>query len=456
MKTNFNYFTLVCSILFCSIGHIYAQEENIAFDSKKTIFKLNPDIEKQIHLFNAEGQFVDAELFINNDSLITLEIHYLKNEKIFRDRKSISLVEVTNLRQKVDSVKYFIVSETADAMEGRGFLLGACLVSGLTTYGPSLLGIVNTSSARINTGLYMLGAGGLFFVPFFATKNKPVGFGQANMVYYGLSRGFGHGVLLSFSMINNNDITTQIVTTTGTIAGLTEALIGFQLVEKLKLSNGNANLITVYGDYGYFLGIGTAIQLFNTRNDINPRSIAAITLTGAIGTEFAGYFIGKKYPVSTGDAEIIYSTAMLGAFLPLTFVDLTKPKNPASYTTPSVLFGIAGLYIGHRLTKDVDYSFTQGFITKIGTVAGGLMGCGLTYLVIDNAKSWQYIAGSYIGAQATFCMLYSIDKAKFKNVNLQHVGFNFMPENFLIGRQLQKNNSQMRSLLPIVRLSYSF
>jgi hypothetical protein len=456
MKIYFNYFSLVCTIVFCSIGQIYAQEENVAFDSKKTIFKLTPDIEKQIHLFKGEGQFVDAELFKENDSLFMLEIHYSKNEKIFRDRKSLSLVDVTNLRQKVDSATYFLSSETADAMEGRGFLLGACLVSGLTTYGPAFMGIANSSSTRINTGLYMLGAGGLFFVPFFATKDKAVSYGQANMVYYGLSRGFGHGLFINNSITSPNDVTSQNVAAAGFIMGITEATVGFHLVKSLKISNGNANLITVYGDYGYYLGISTALQIYNTAGDVNPQNISAITVTGAIGTEIAGYFIGKKYPVSTGDAEIIYSTAMLGAFLPLTFVDLTKPIKPASYTTPSALLGIAGLYIGHKLTQDIDYSFTQGFITKIGTVAGGLMGCGLTYLLIENAKSWQYFAGSYIGAQATFYMLYSIDRARFKNSKLQHVGFNFMPENFLMGRQLQKRNPQMRSYLPIVRVSYSF
>ena len=455
MKPHYLYRLILCISIIGLFNSVYAQEENIAFDSKYSIFKLTPEIEKQIHLYTGDGLFVDAELIKSTDSLYTLEIHYKKDEKVFRNRISLTLLDLSKLRQKVDSTTVQ-ETETEDAMEGRGFLLGTCLISGLTTYGPAFIGMANTNNSRTNTGLYMLGAGGLFFVPFFATRDKPVSYGQANMAYYGLSRGFGHGMFISLSITDPQKVSLQNVATAGVIMGLTEATVGFHLVNSLKISNGNANLITVYGDYGYFLGLSTAIQLYNTENDIDPQKVAAITVTGAIGTEIAGYFIGKKNPVSTGDAEIIYSTAMLGAFLPLTFVDITNPAKPSGYTTPSALLGIAGLYVGHKLTQNVDYSFTQGFITKIGTIAGGLMGCGLTYLAINDAKSWHYLAGSYIGAQATFCMLYSIDKAKFKNSKLQHVGFNFMPENFFMGKQLQKHNPQMRGMLPIARISYSF
>lgn len=367
-----------------------------------------------------------------------------------------TLAEVNVMRQKID-LAVVEPLETTDAMEGRGFLLGASLFSGLTSYGPGLINIVNSNSQRINIGMYMLGAGSLFFVPYFATKDKPVSYGQANMVYYGLSRGFVHGLLFGLSSVSNYDKNvSRVAFTTGEIMGIAETELGFQLVKKLHISNGNADLITVFGDYGFYGGFGIASQLNLLNNDNNGRITAALTASGSLCSEVAGYYIGKKYPVSTGDAEIIYSTAMLGAFLPLTFVDMINPNQVSTYTTPSVLMGVAGLYIGYQLTRDKDFSFTQGFITKLGTVAGGLVGCGLTYLFVNKAKSWEYLAGSYIGAQASFYVLYEIDKNLLNAVKIKNVGINFMPQNYLLGLEISKHNPMLQGMVPLASLNYSF
>ena len=447
-------FILIC-LIFGTTKSSNAQEETVAFDSHNTIFRLTPLLEKKLKLYNGEGVFYDAQLLKINDSIYTLVIEYKTDVKILRTQTSMSNTDITILRQRVDSVLNRTIS-SEDAMEGRGFLLGACLLSGLTTYGPGLIEIAQTNNARVNTGLYMLGAGGLFFVPFFLTKDKPVSYGQANLVYYGLSRGFAHGALIDLSLQNPTNRTSQNVTTMGFLIGITEATVGFHLVKNLQISNGNADLMTVYGDFGFYLGLGSAFQLKNTPDNFNVQFVSSLSLAGALGSEVAGYYIGKKYPVSTGDAEIIYSTTMLGALLPFCVTSAIKSNYPASYTTPSVLMGMAGIYVGHKLTQNVDFSFTQGFITKIGTIAGGLVGLGATYLMVDKAEAWQYVVGGYIGAQATFCLLYSIDKLEFKNAKLKNVGFNIMPENFLMGKELQKKNPQMQGALPIVRFHYSF
>jgi len=447
------------TFIFGVTNSLFSQEESVAFDSNKTIFKLNQSQEKQIGLFKKEGQFIDAELFKNNDSLFTIELHYKKDDKIFRDRQSISGVEYTKLREQVDSIAKIDV-ESLDDIDGRGLLLGTCLLSGLTTYGPALMGIVQSNNRQTITGLYMLGAGGLFFVPYFLTKDKPVSYGQANLAYYGLSRGFAHGFLFSYTFFDLNTVSSQFISTAGTITGIAEAALGYQLVKRLKISNGNSNLMTVYGDVGLLFGLETAIQVNDITKDnfSNTPLFAGLTLAGSVGGEVAGYFIGKKHQVSAGDAEIIQTTSILGSLLPLTVTSMfiRNISNPSTISTPSLLMGIAGLYVGHKLTQKVDYSFTQGFITKIGTVAGGLLGCGLTYLAVGDAEPWVYFTGTYIGAQASFLLLSSVKNPIFKSDAAKKIGFNIMPENFLMGQQLQKHNPEIRGMLPLARLSYSF
>ncbi len=454
MRTFIAYIPLILC-MFAQNQTVLAQEEIVAFDSQNTIFKLTPEIEQKINLYKGDGKFIEAELFKQVDSSFIIEFHFKIDEKIFRERKPMTFVEVTNMRQKVDSV-VAVPTETTDAMEGRGFLLAASLLSGVTTYGPGIVSMINSSNDRLNIGIYMLGAGSCFFVPFFTSRNKPVSYGQANMVYYGLSRGFAHGVLTGLCIApSDSNHEAQIIASSGVIMGLSEAFIGYHLVRNLHISNGNANLMTVYGDFGFYAGLGVAVQCRMIENE-QGRAIAAFTAAGALLSEATGYYVGKKYPVSAGDAEIIYTTGILGGFLPLWMINLANPKHPADYITPTVITGAAGMFVGHKLMNDKNFSFTQGFITKIGTVAGGLVGCGLTYLVLDSAKAWHFLLGSYLGAQASFYLLYKINKSMLNIDKLNNIGFRIMPENYFLSRQAAKKNPYIQGFFPLAQLNYKF
>ena len=181
----------------------YGQEEAIAFDSKGKVFKITPDIEKNVGIFSGIGSFSEAELFRQNDSTYILEIHYLKDNKVFRDRKTLNSIEFANLRNKIDLIA-IENHGSIDAMEGRGLLLASSLYTGLALYGPTFPIVFENANGSTKVGLYMLGAGAGFFVPFVFTLHNPISYGQANLAYYGNTRGIAQGALLSNTLNLDN------------------------------------------------------------------------------------------------------------------------------------------------------------------------------------------------------------------------------------------------------------
>jgi uncharacterized membrane protein YeaQ/YmgE (transglycosylase-associated protein family) len=430
------------------------QEESVAFDSKNKVFKLTPEVEKNIGLYSEECSFKEAELFKQNDSTYILEIHYLKDNKIYRERKNFTKLEVNNLRSKIDHLQVSNQAST-EAMEGRGLLIASSLYTGLALYGPTLPIVFDKVSGTTQVGLYMLGAGAGFFVPFVFTLHNPISYGQANLAYYGNTRGLAQGALLS-DILYSDKSTSKSVFLLGSLFSIGESIGGYELVKRLNVSNGQANLMTVYGDFGFFGGAAIANQL-NLFNGNQSQGATSLILAGNIGGLIGGYFLGEGNSITAGDAEIISTTGWLGAYMPLGIINMIKPSKAWWYTTPSVLTGIAGAYIGHQLAKDYDFSFTQGYITKIGTLAGGLVGLGVTYMLVGNNNSDNgsaYLLGSYIGAQVSFLILNKININSLKSEKIGKFDFHLMPENFFLAKNFKSSNPREQDMFPLAKLTY--
>jgi hypothetical protein len=441
---------LLCAIgIFFCIVNIQAQEEAVSFDSKGKITKLTPNTAQKIGLILNEGSFKEAELFLQPDSSYIIEFHYEKNGKILRDRKPYTYEEIRQIRSNIDQT--LIVEESSgDAMEGRALMVASSVVAGLSIYGPALPIIFDYEGSHA-AGLYMLGAGAGFFVPYAITHKKPVSYGQANLYYYGLSRGFMHGSLFATSLYWN-DVSVRSVYSFGTFFGLTESVIGYNFVKWNNVSNGTANLMTVYGDFGIFSGFAIANQLDLLDNRISPALVSLSSLGGIV----AGYCLGKNNDISAGDAEIISTTGWLGAYLPLSFIAYSKATTAWYYTTPSLLTGIAGAYIGHKLTKNYNFTFSQGYLTKLGTAAGGLMGLGVVFMA-NGREPGTILLGSYIGAQLAFIAMQSMNVSTQKsNSALSRLKINVNPQNYLLTQNMKSTNPMVQSMFPLATLSYKF
>jgi hypothetical protein len=72
---------------------------------------------------------------------------------------------------------------------------------------------------------------------------------------------------------------------------------------------------------------------------------------------------------------------------------------------------MAGLVAGHRLVRGREFETGQGTLVGLGSLAGGLVGLGVAYLVesegaSDDARTNLYMATSSLGAVTGFWAMY--------------------------------------------------
>jgi len=436
--------------------NLLAQEELVSFDNKNKVFKLTPELEEKVNVYSGGGKFKDAELFKQNDSTFILEIHYTLNDKLFRERTTLTLKDITAIRNKLVGVN-IAKTQVSDSMEGKGLFLASSLYAGLALFGPTLPILIEPNDAQTGVGLYMLGAGAGFFVPYLLINNKPISYGQANLAYYGYTRSIAQSLLLNYSLGSSTDAKSTYGV--ASLLSIGEVVGGYHLVKNLNISNGTADLMTVYGDFGFAAGAALASQL-DLFHSSTSQLVTVLILAGNVGGLVAGYQLGKNNSISTGDAEIISTSGWLGVYMPVSILAEIFKNNSPKYawevTTPMLLIGIAGAYVGHQLVKDYDFSFTQGFVTKIGTYAGGLVGLGMTYMVYRGNDPSVFLIGSYLGAQAGFYFLYKMNIKSIKSETLSKFNFKFSPENYFLSKNLKTSNPQLQGSFPLASLTYKF
>jgi hypothetical protein len=294
----------------------------------------------------------------------------------------------------------------AQSRDGRYMLLVGTTLIGLSLYGPSLVAVSN-SEGKTAVGLYMLGAGASFFVPYVLTRDEPVTWAMTDAWWYGGTRGALHGLLALD--VADSDPDSDASLTAASIGSLVEGT-GFTVWAKLTdATPGLTNVMGKGADFGAAVSLGVAsIIMPDSAWDENAASASALIGAGA------GFVLGNVYgharDMTWGDGEVLRATGLLGAYaaaLPLIYGEADDRRVIAGTL---VAGGLAGLYLGDRLLDGHDFSAGQGIVVELSTYAGALAGAGLGYLVSpddnDTAEAKIIATGVILGAIGGFTASY--------------------------------------------------
>jgi len=235
---------------------------------------------------------------------------------------------------------------------------------------------------------------------------------------------------------------------------LAEAIIGFNLANAYKMSTGTAEVITVGGDFGLGLGLGTSVLLESEKVSYN----ANILLGSGLGL-VAGKLLADRQPYTRGDALVLQGSGALGAFIPLALVDMFNTKNEKTYVAASMFGSVVGLGIGQKLVQGKDFSTGQGLLVELSELAGGLLGLGFAYLVTPEGEenSTFFLTSSAAGATGGFWLMYAIYAPKAQKATKAGAwNINLRPEGLLSFTMGGKINAELQRRLRLVSVQYRF
>ena len=448
-------FPSVLLLLCIGVATTYAQETQVSLDSAGAILRVDPDLQEKLALFSEYSGFEEARLYRLADSTYALEVFYSADGKSLKKRTIFSWREGEDFRSRLSEVIRERLPEINLDQDGRTALIIGTAVYSLGYYGWAVPIAADFSDSKTSVATYMLIGSAGFFVPYLATSGSRVTAGDASFALGNGQLGIGHGFL--FSMLVN-DQETQIENRIGYSVAMSvaELIAGYYIADGTGMSAGKADAIVTGGIFGTGLGVGTAYLI--DRFD-NQQLVGGLGLLGSGLGYLGGTMLAANQHYTTGDAQVLFSTGILGGFIPLALVDATNTEDAKSYFAASMVGNVVGVTAGHMLLRGKNFSTSQGSFILLGEIAGGLLGTGFAYLTGSSQgdNSTLYLSASAVGSLAGFgTMYYLLSSHAGHDDTGSLLQFNFSPLGLaMYARGEQRNFSNDRKV-PIFQIQGRF
>jgi hypothetical protein len=383
------------------------QEVQVALDEEGRVEVVDARLAQRLGLFvDRYPGFQEARLFlVLPDSTYVLEVTRVHEDRTVRERVPLAAAEAAELRRDVAERIGARAPAVGLDQEGRARLLGGTALMGLAFYGWAVPTILDVDEPRTEVALYMLTAGASFFGPWIATRDRTVTRSMADLGFYGATRGAIHGLLLHEALAGETASARRERTETAAalIGSIGGAVAGYWWARDGRLDLADARTIGLGGDAGLLYGLGTAHLV-----DAGSRAAAGLAVAGSGAGLAIGRALADRRPYAPGDVSVLTTGGLLGAYTAIAVMDWTGTERSRAYTAAAMAGGLAGFTAADRLVRHTDFPEGQGRLIGLGTVAGGLVGLGLAYLVTgDEADdATLFLTASSLGALAGFAVTY--------------------------------------------------
>jgi len=456
MKTKMKMSGMIFFALLSITSLTTAQETQIPIDSQGKIEFIDAKLEQKLGLFAEYENFREARLFQISEADYVLEIVYQPQDKVLKKRISLSAAEMKNLQSRVSEQINQKTPEVTLDQEGRAKLLVGTTSLALGFYGWALPVAIKIDDGKVALALYMLTSGAGFFIPFSMTRDLQVTDAAATLSLYGGSRGILHGFALAG--IISEEPSMEGLFAAAIVAGIGEAIYGFRYADQRKLSAGTAEMIGLGGDFGVGLAVGVS-HLADFFEHEDGRAIFGSILVGSGIGLTTGKWLAQQQSYTRGDAYVLGTTGLLGAYVPLAIVDMFNPDQEKAYSAAAMAGAICGIGLGQHLIRGKDFTTAQSNYIQLSTVAGGLLGAGLAYLLSsdddDDVNSTLYLTSSSAGAIAGYWLMYrSLAKSATITENSSSWKINLHPEALVV--MVNGKNSNSHFVAPLITAWYQF
>jgi len=349
-----------------------------AFDAAHRVMAVTPGLADRLHLtpplWPAAAPYREVRLYAVQPGggfvLVVLRPTGVLERYALTDAQRSALETTIDSAESVSGrpggeISADIVSEPA----GNAFARTQGLL-GVTVYGPIAASLAD--DANVGTGLYLLVAGGSFFVAYGSAQQEPFTRAQSDLAAgLGLAAGTG-GWLAGYAASGASDKSVRVLSLASAFAG---TIAGAQIGRTLSDAEAHG------GVFGLETGAAFALDASAIAGLSGRAAAAFATVGGAAGLPLGlGYPRHAAYNVTAGDAQSIGTAGLVGAVVGGA-VGIGKHAS-ARQTELALTTGyLAGELVGERaLARPLDLTQSQANLLKLGAFAGALLGVAVPTL----------------------------------------------------------------------------
>jgi hypothetical protein len=419
----------ICPALSAGVSDV-----QVPLDSGNRITVIDRALEAKIGLFPEYAGFREARLYRLPDGGFQLEIMSDGPEGVLRDRVPLTATATGEFRERVSALVSRRAPQAVIDQEGRTRFVNGMRVFAAGWYGWALPAACGVSRPEVTMGMYLITAGSGFFIPFWATKNAAVSLGQAEVGLCGAGNGIVHALMLNLAS-SGNDMHPRGFSATSLGLSLAEMGAGYWWAGHEGMSGGQGRTMTIMSGFGLGFGLSAAYLYGGGSIDSRPRTWGWAGLAGSATGLCAGYLMARGQSYSISDADLVCITGLLGAYAAPAFLYAGGVRHGKSLTAAALAGGASGIVLGHGFNSDRDLDGNQVLLIGLGSVSGGCIGLGVTYLTRkDRSAAGPFLAYSAAGAAAGFALAWwgVVDRtAHAPQAPGWHVRLRIAPENAL-------------------------
>ncbi|MBM3214044.1 hypothetical protein FJZ36_03910 [Candidatus Poribacteria bacterium] len=423
---------VICALVW--LGWVSAQSMLWSQEAQE-IIPLNPvvghelDAEERLR-FNA---FKDVEGFIRafvtqSPDGYVLNVVYERSGQRWLERVRIASEDLERMRRALVTTGQS--RSGVGGSDGRLSLVLHSTIYGLFVYGTELSELLGVDETRTRIGLFMLGSGAGFAGGMYGTQGYDRGNGYATMLTTGSYIGLYYGLIPSLWTDERiRSVTEEGVEfledpegpdrtrSVGMMVGLPAGVAAMHFLTKdgdVTSAEGDGTLLgsavgAAYGVAGAYLA-GASDNSGDKERRMYLASSAALIPVGG----WLGHRLAQNESVTQGRVWSLALGGAMGAFSGITAVRLADGdavrENGKPYVWASLLGFPAGLAIVYRLTDREEYSLQRAALLWTGTVAGGLFGAGMVYVLTESDDSRPYLLAATAGGAAAFAIVHRVTR----------------------------------------------
>ncbi len=400
------------------------RERQLPVAPERDVLEITPALRGALELFEEIEGFRVARLLVRDDGQMVLEVEYVLDDQLHRERRFLSEGALEELRGRVAvHVAEADVSVGID-WDGRGGLVLGQTLLGLGFHGWAVPVVLDLDSSQAIVAAYLLTAGASFYLPYRFSRTRPVSEVDRDLTMYGATRGILAGALTGDILADQgSDATGRIRLGGGLLASWGGAALGYAAARRFAPDEGSTALWGALGDFGFAAGAAAAFAAgpYDSRDEaqtVNGFEVIesrtrnrplghAITLAGGGGGLVAGRWLAQRESYTEGNVSVLRSGGILGAQAGLTLAR-SATDNDRALVAGALAGGLGGLVGTNRLVRGRAFSNGEGLLVNAGHVAGAATALGITYLAVEEIDEHPllYLAaatsGSLLGAGLVF------------------------------------------------------